>query len=104
MLAIHQTAEALSDVVDIADYIASRADLRTADRVIAAIRRSYEVISASPTIGYLCGLETPYDKLRCHVVSRYPNYLVFYEATSEDVIIRRVIYGTRDVRTIFMDA
>lgn len=103
-LEITQSPAALDDLFEIADHLRDEAGPKIAIRVIEAIQQSYELLAMMPN----AGVARPFSGVRFHslrmlTVSRYPNYLIFYDVTDRELIIRRVLHGARDIEAIFSD-
>ena len=45
-----------------------------------------------------------YPGLRMWHVPKFPKYLIFYQATDIELIIRRVLHGAQDIARIFRDS
>ena len=87
---LRYTRPALEDLDAILTYIAERSPLGE-QRVKARIRSVIELLLASPHIG----LQTTDPTIRRVNASPYP-YIVFYEATAQEVIIHAVRHSARD--------
>lgn len=84
------TLPALSDLSGILDYISERSP-RGSRRVQARIQATIDLLSWHPQIGS----RTNDPTIRRMRVSPYP-YLIFYEATADEVIIHAVRHDARD--------
>lgn len=89
------------DLDIIADYITERAGRQIAHRVIDAIERTFNLLAEYPGIGTAQDYGPEFDGLRMFPVSRYPNYLIFFQAIDRSLIIRRVLHGAMDIEAIF---
>jgi plasmid stabilization system protein ParE len=78
------------DIIAIADYLTERN--RVAARAVeGAIRRAIELLSEFPGSGRVL---TQRSDVRIMPVVRYP-YLIFFSATSDEVLILHVRHGSR---------
>jgi addiction module RelE/StbE family toxin len=88
-LKLRYTRPALADLSSILDYIAAQSP-QGARRVQKRIQTVIELLLYHPGIG----TRTDETAIRRMTVTPYP-YLVFYEATETEVIIRAVRHGAR---------
>ena len=58
------------------------------------------LLADHPELGPRPGWETRHTKLRFWVISRFHNYLIYYEPKGTSVSIERVLDGRREVRRI----
>lgn len=94
---ISRRAEA--DLAHIFAYIAAR-DPDTAEAFKRQAEKALAMLGRHPELGPRPGWATRHTRLRFWVISRFHNYLIYYE-TNEDVIsIERVLDGRRDVKRI----
>ena len=98
-LEIIETDKAFLDIVQLADYIAEHGSLEASERVVLAIRNTYGNLAAFPRIGKDQSFGSGVPGLRMVPVSRFPNYLIFFQVTADQLIIRRVLHGSRDVES-----
>jgi addiction module RelE/StbE family toxin len=84
------TLPALADLEEILDYIESRSP-QGARRVRRRIEARIDLLAEQP----LLGERTDDPTIRRLTTSPYP-YLIFYEATDEEVIIHTIRHGARD--------
>jgi toxin ParE1/3/4 len=87
---IRYTQPALADLETILGYLAARTP-QGARRVQARIRMLVDLLSLHPMIG----ARTDDPGIRRLPIPPYP-YLVFYEATAEEVVIHAVRHAARD--------
>jgi len=87
---LRYTLPALADLADILDYIADRSP-QGAARVHSRIRAVTDMLLRYP----LAGAVTDDPAIRRLTTTPYP-YLIFYEATGDEVIIHAVRHGARD--------
>ena len=64
-----------------------------AEKALTSLRRN-------PELGPCPGWKTGHIRLRFWVISRFHNYLIYYESGKDTVSIERVLDGRRDVRRI----
>ena len=87
---LRYTLPALADLTSILDYIADRSP-QGAARVHARIKVVINLLLQHPQAGVL----TDDPHIRRMITTPYP-YLIFYEATEEEIIIHAVRHGARD--------
>ena len=96
-LLISQRAE--DDLARIYGYIGAH-NPDAAERFKTETQKALTLLSEHPELGPRPGWETRHTKLRFWVISRFHNYLIYYEATEANVSVERVLDGRRDVRRI----
>lgn len=89
-LKLRYTSRAQTDLFEIFDYLDVR-DRQGAKRVIDAIECSAKILATHP----LTGRQTDFADIRIKPVPNYP-YLLFYQATGNDLIILRVLHSACD--------
>ena len=87
---LRYTRLALADLESVLDYIAQHSP-QGARRVQSRIQTIVDVLSQHPHIG----TRTNDPTIRRMTVLPYP-YLIFYEATAEEIIIHTVRHAARD--------
>jgi len=87
---LRYTLPALADLASLLDYIADRSP-QGADRVHGRIRAVTDLLLRYP----LAGAATDDPTIRRMTTTPYP-YLIFYEATDDEIIIHAVRHGARD--------
>jgi toxin ParE1/3/4 len=87
---LRYTRPALSSLADILDYIAERSP-EGARRVHARVLALTNLLTRRP----LLGARTDEPGIRRMSATPYP-YLIFYEATAEEVIVHSVRHAARD--------
>ena len=87
---LRYTLPALADLASILDYITERSP-QGARRVHARIRAVTDLRLQYP----LAGVATDDPTIRRMTTTPYP-YLIFYEATDDEIIIHAVRHGARD--------
>lgn len=87
---VRYSLRATTDIIAIADYLTERN--RVAARAVeGGIRRAVELLSEFPGSGRVL---TQRSNVRIMPVIHYP-YLIFYTATSDEVLILHVRHGAR---------
>ncbi|MBI4662512.1 MAG: type II toxin-antitoxin system RelE/ParE family toxin [Verrucomicrobia bacterium] len=94
---ISQRAE--DDLARIYGFIATR-NPDAAERFKAKAEQALALLTEHPELGPRPGWETRHTKLRFWVISRFHNYLIYYEQRDTDISVERVLDGRRDVRRI----
>jgi toxin ParE1/3/4 len=87
---LRYTLPAVADLASLLDYIADRSP-QGADRVHGRIRAVTDLLLRYP----LAGAATDDPTIRRMTTTPYP-YLIFYEATDDEIIIHAVRPGARD--------
>ena len=87
---LRYTLPALADLASTLDYISERSP-QGAARVHARIKGIVSLLLRHPQLGML----TDDPSIRRMVTTPYP-YLIFYEATEDEIIIHAVRHGARD--------
>ncbi len=100
-LIITRSPQARVDALDCAYYIAETASLDASDRFLAAIEAAYKRLAEMPGMGAPRDYGPAFPGLRMWRVPMFPKYLIFYQATEHQLIIRRVLHGSQDIETIF---
>ncbi len=99
MKSFRLSAGASQDLDDITDYIGIH-NPAAAERVILSIRRTISLLAANPQIGRLHGRVRRH--LRVFPASRpAQNYLIFYEAGAEDILVLAILHGSRNWQRMF---
>jgi plasmid stabilization system protein ParE len=90
--------EARADLDGIWDYIAERADMDTAEEFIWKFYETFSSIASSPRAGVSVPDFAPGD------VRKFPmgNYLIYYRAARNKILIARVLHGKRLQRRAFL--
>ena len=95
-----RTSQADSDLDDIWYYVASKSgSLDIADRFIDSITDRLFLLASHPNIGRARD-EDLRPGLRSFTVG---DYIIIYRAEDEDVLILRVLRGSRDIGALFGD-
>lgn len=89
-LKLRYTIRAKTDLSEIFSYLNKR-DKQAAKRVVNTIERSAKILATHP----LTGRQTDFVDIRLKPIPNYP-YLLFYQATGNDLIILRVLHSARD--------
>lgn len=89
---------AISDIEEIADYLAEKASMNSADKFLAALNKKLKKISQFPSIGRLR------SEIRENARSiSVESYLVLYEIDDNIIVILRVVSGYQDLTALFDD-
>ena len=92
------TKPALSDIKNIADYLAEQSGLARSDRFLAELNDRLTKISEFPNIGRK--RDEVFPNSRSLAVG---SYLIFYVPTESETVILRVASGYRDLSALFDD-
>ena len=69
-----------------------------AERLLDAVEVAVQLLCENAGVGREREFSSPRARsLRSWVVKRFPQYVIFYRATGDDLEIVRFIHGTRDV-------
>ena len=98
---IVKTAEALSDIIEAATYIAED-NLDAASRFVESIDESLNFLARFPTIGAPRGFGDM-GEFHMWIVKGFPKYLLFYKISLNNIILVRLIHSARDYTQIFED-
>lgn len=90
--------EAKTDLVELWFYVAGERSIETADRLVDSITARFLLLSTHPHVG------RRRDDLRTGIHS-FPvgNYVVLYRIEGDDVVIQRVVRGSRDLEALFRE-
>jgi len=86
---VRLTEQAEDDVLEIWEYIAAD-NVSAADRLVDRFTETYEKLARNPGMGVK--QEQYRSGLRCFPVGKY---IVFYSIGDDDLIIYRVLHGSR---------
>ncbi len=99
-MTILRRAEAIQDLEDISDYLASRSPA-TAIRFLDAAEQTFGDLEAMPGLGAVCPLQNPQMQgVRQWQVKGFPRYVIIYRPLNGGVEILRVLHGSRDISSI----
>jgi toxin ParE1/3/4 len=92
---------AVFDVMDIADYLASRGGVAVADRFTASAEKTFERLARMPGMGSRWGSDRPnLAEVRFFPVAKFPNHIIFYRPIPGGIEVLRVLHGARDLKSI----
>ena len=90
--------EAKVDLLELWSYVADERSTETADRLVDSISARFVLLSRHPHVG------RQRDDLRTGIHSfAVGNYVVLYRIDGDDVLIQRVVRGSRDLEALFHD-
>lgn len=87
------------DLAHIYGYIATH-DPDAAERFRIETEKAIRLLEKHPEMGPRPSWETRHTRLRFWVISRFNNYLIYYEPEENGVSIERVLHGRRHVHRI----
>jgi plasmid stabilization system protein ParE len=87
------------DLAHIYAWLAAR-NPDAAERFRVEAEKALTSLSRNPDLGPRPGWKTRHTRLRFWVISRFHNYLIYYEPGKDALSIERVLDGRRDVRRI----
>ena len=88
----------LDDLDGAAGYIAGE-NPAAAQRFVAAVEQTIELLSRAPQIGQPLAT-TKYPKLRRMSVCGFRVYQLFYEFAQDEVRVHRLVHGSRDLPAV----
>ncbi len=101
---VHKTPQAERDLIDCAMRIAE-GSVEAAERFLDAVEQTFALLASMPHMGQACEFRSPRAQgLRRWRVRGFENYLIFYRPHENGVAIIRVLYGARDLESIFEDS
>ena len=96
MASILITPAAENDLVNIWLYIA-RDNQNAADRVYQAAEKTFETLLAEPRMGTLYQTKrAQLEKMRFFPVSKFQNYVIYYQEHPQGIVIVRVLHAYMD--------
>lgn len=85
----------LADYAEIVTTL-SAASPEAGERFCDAVERALTLLAKHPELGAKAGFRHA-PQVRKWVVQPFPNYLLFYEARAEGVLMIRLLHGARDL-------
>ena len=95
--------QAEADLAHIFAYIAAR-NPDAAEAFKREAEKALALLGQHPQLGPRPGWATRHTRLRFWVISRFHNYVIYYEPGQEAVSVERVLDGRRDVRRILEES
>ena len=96
-LTVHRRPEVAEDIIGLAEYI-SRDSLHAAVRFFDAVETTIQGLAAMPGKGTRREFDDPRLRdIRSYAVNGFPNHLIFYQVTSQTLLILAVLHGARDL-------
>lgn len=90
------SVKAITDLDDIANYLARNASVDTALAVIARIEATiHDTLLANPNIGMVLPIADMH--IRALPAQQYRRYMIFYTIEANRVRIVRILHGHRDI-------
>ena len=89
----------LGDIERQYKWYAVNASGELADRFLSAVEGACQLLSLQPHLGPACGFTNPkLQSWRYFLVLRpFERHILFYEISSEEIILRRAMHGHRDL-------
>jgi plasmid stabilization system protein ParE len=96
---VRKSDEFISDVERQFEWYTVNADSEVADKYLYAVKATCQLLGQQPHIGPPGGFVHPQlQELRFFVVFRpFNRHVLFYEVVGEDVVLRRVMHGHRNL-------
>jgi toxin ParE1/3/4 len=95
---LHKGAHFLADYTEIVTNLASL-NPDAAERFCAAVEHALALLAAHPLLGTKAAFRrTPH--VRKWVIQPFSNYLLFYEARTEGILLIRLLHGARDLQPL----
>jgi len=102
MPTIYTASQADADLAEVLTWLEER-NPSAALSVLEAIDSTMQLLAGHPQLGvhpeYLP--EERFASVRVHVVTKYPNYLIFYRPLGDGIHVLRILHGARDLPTQF---
>ena len=95
---IHKTSLFLRDYREIVLRI-SKANPDAGERFCDAVEAALELLSQHPQIGPLAGFKKA-PQVRRWVIQAFPNYLIYYEDRSEEIVLARLLHGAQNAPSL----
>ncbi len=93
---------AVSDVLEQADWYQQRSGPALAKRWESAVTSALIRIVENPQSGAVCSFHAgELREIRRIPILRFPKHLIFYQVEGAEILILRVIYGARDLESLF---
>jgi toxin ParE1/3/4 len=97
--ALVRTSRFLADYREIALRIGNE-NPEAVERICDALEQSLDLLTQHPQIGCLAGFSSA-PQVRRWVLQPFPNYIIYCEAHSGEVLLVRLLHGARDVQAVF---
>jgi toxin ParE1/3/4 len=95
--------DAVADMEGQAAYL-NQGGRTVGDRFLVSARRVFEQIAAMPATGELIASRNPrLAGLRCMMVPKFKNHVIFYLPTVDGIEVLRLLHGARNVQGILDD-
>ena len=98
---IKRSPQALADVIERAYYVAGSSSLNASDKFLTAVETAYKQLAEMPGMGSPRDYGPEFPGLRMWHVPKFRQYLIFYQATETELVVRRVLHGAQDIAQIF---
>ncbi len=93
---------AIADILDQANWFETQSDDKLSQRWERAVTSTVLRISKTPLGGSLCAFHSSELRgVRRVPVAEFPKYLIFYRPLRNSILILRVVYGARDLESLF---
>ncbi len=101
MLAVSILPLAKQDIEEIVDWL-NKKNPQAAEQFLEQLEKSFDLLAMSPFIGHLRRYENPvFKNIRMFSLKQYSSYLIFYQTSSSQLQIIRVLHGSRDITALF---
>ncbi len=92
---LHKGSRFLTDYAEIVLGL-SAANPEAAERFCDAVEQALSLLQTHPQLGSKAGFRGA-PVVRKWVIQKFPNYLLFYEAREETVVVVRLLHGARNL-------
>ena len=100
---IRKRPQVIPDLIDLATYIVEN-NLDSSDRFLYAAEETFKQLEQMPKLGKQCQFQNSrLQNVRQIAVKGFRKYLIFYQITTGEVEIIRVLHGSRDIESILGD-
>lgn len=100
MKRVERTSKAKLDIAGVIRFFAEADAVRAAERFLAAIQKTYDLLASFPEIGsVLESTQTRSIPIRQFRVYRHDDWLVLYQDRSESILILRILHASQDIES-----
>lgn len=91
--------DADDDIFEIARYYDELSD-SASKKFYECLSQTIEMLCIHPELGEVFPLN-PWKKIRFRMLASFPDHVVFYTANEEELLVLRVLHGSRDFHELF---
>jgi toxin ParE1/3/4 len=95
--------QVIEDIIEIATFLAQE-NMEASDRFIHAVEEAFTLLAQMPEVGAVQELRTSEgNRIRRWRVKGFERFLIFYASSPEEIVVLRVLHGSRNLRSLFED-